>query len=415
MRYFPEAMKIFFVWLVLCLLSTCLLAQIHSAQLFLWEWKDLNATRKGLKQKQPVLWPAFVQLRKEAEEALLEGPFSVRQKTLSPASGNKQDYFSIGPYWWPDPEQPDGLPYIRRDGQTNPERDNDATDAGRFNKLKKNVTTLAHAYYFAKDERYAQKAAQLLRTWFLNPETRMNPHFEYAQAIPGRVEGRDIGIIDGTAMVEMTQAILLLTGSKHWPKQDHQRLQAWFSQFIDWLLTSEKGISEGKQHNNHGTWYDAQVAAYALFVGKPAIAREIVEKVAAQRLVTHIAPDGSQPYELARTRSWNYSIYNLKALLYLALIGDKTGTNLWAFEDAQGRSLQKAVKFLADYVPEGKSWPYPQITTLQKVDILPLLRYAANKYGLPFCDALLPFSNLPAPVFREILMFNGLVGEGCGQ
>ena len=29
---------------------------------------------------------------------------------------------SVGPYWWPDPSKPDGLPYIRKDGHKNPER-----------------------------------------------------------------------------------------------------------------------------------------------------------------------------------------------------------------------------------------------------------------------------------------------------
>ena len=60
-------------------------------------------------------------LRAEADQALAEPPRSVMDKPFLPPSGNKHDYISQGPYWWPDPEKADGLPYIRRDGEVNPE------------------------------------------------------------------------------------------------------------------------------------------------------------------------------------------------------------------------------------------------------------------------------------------------------
>ena len=68
---------------------------------------------------------------------------------------------SLGPYWWPDPNKPDGLPYIRRDGERNPEISSDY-DAPRFGALTGAVTTLALAYYFSDDEKYAARAALLL-------------------------------------------------------------------------------------------------------------------------------------------------------------------------------------------------------------------------------------------------------------
>ena len=49
--------------------------------------------------------------------SLSDGPWSVMDKQHVPPSGDKHDYMSLGPYWWPDPDKPDGLPYIRRDGE----------------------------------------------------------------------------------------------------------------------------------------------------------------------------------------------------------------------------------------------------------------------------------------------------------
>src|SRR5512142_174353 len=67
------------------------------------------------------LRPAVERLRRDAAAALGAGPFSVIQKSRVPPSGDKHDYLSFGPYWWPDPKKPNGLPYIRRDGEVNPE------------------------------------------------------------------------------------------------------------------------------------------------------------------------------------------------------------------------------------------------------------------------------------------------------
>ncbi len=65
---------------------------------------------------------ALEQLVEKANAVLKAGTvYSVMQKTQLPPSGNKHDYMSQGPYWWPDPSKPDGKPYIRKDGQRNPE------------------------------------------------------------------------------------------------------------------------------------------------------------------------------------------------------------------------------------------------------------------------------------------------------
>ncbi len=54
-------------------------------------------------------------------------------KSLLAASGDKHDYYSFPPYWWPDPSKKDGMPYLRKDGETNPAANSDATDKKRMN------------------------------------------------------------------------------------------------------------------------------------------------------------------------------------------------------------------------------------------------------------------------------------------
>jgi hypothetical protein len=198
----------------------------------------------------PSLKPALERLRREADKALEAGPFSVMDKSLTPPSGDKHDYMSIGPYWWPDPAKPDGLPYVRRDGEVNPERKAGTTDATAMGRMASAVETLALAYYFTGEERYARHAATLLRTWFLAPKTKMNPNLKYGQAIPGRVEGRGIGIIDTADLVHIPDAVGLLAGSKHWTEADQAGAVAWFDAYLDWLRTSKEGA---KPRTRQGT------------------------------------------------------------------------------------------------------------------------------------------------------------------
>jgi len=249
--------------------------------------QTLANNRKRVRAGDPALAPAVDALRAEAEEALAAGPFSVTDKAVPAPSGDHHDYVSFGTYWWPDPDAPDGLPYIRRDGERNPEFLDDArADTPRLRRMGAAVETLAQAHYFrASDARYAEHAAALLRAWFVASETRMNPHLAYGQAIPGRVTGRGIGIIDTSRLVYLVDAVGLLEGDGAWTAEDRGGLIAWFEAYLDWLLTSSHGQDERATTNNHGTWYDAQVASFALLVGREDVAGEVLAEHVAEFVV----------------------------------------------------------------------------------------------------------------------------------
>jgi hypothetical protein len=347
------------------------------ARVFCLDGKTLQENRRRALAGDEQLQAALKRLTGEANAMLSKGPFSVTDKTQAPPSGDKHDYRSVGPYWWPDPKKADGLPYINRDGVVNPDR-NKIGDAARFKEMQRTVFTLSAAWYFTGREKFAEHAAKLLRTWYLDPATRMNPNMNYAQAIPGRCQGRGIGIVDAMRHHMVIDAVGMLHGSKAWTDADQQALVEWFNQFLDWMQTSKNGQDEDRTRNNHATQYDAQVASYALFVGKPEIARKVLQAVGKRRIDTQISPDGSQPHELRRTRSWDYSCVNTRNFTRLAELGRHLDIDLWTYA-ADGRSIPKAIDYLLPYAMGQRKWTRTQIRDFKPGTLLiPLLQAARH-------------------------------------
>src|SRR5690349_2391277 len=136
-------------------------------RVFLCDGSRLQAVRAAIGRGDKEMESAWSKLQRDAQKALAGGPFSILNKGVTPPSGDKHDYMSQAPYFWPNPKTPNGLPYIRRDGERNPEI-NKITDHKSLDDLENSVETLALAYYFKGDEVYAAKAVQLLRAFFLD-------------------------------------------------------------------------------------------------------------------------------------------------------------------------------------------------------------------------------------------------------
>lgn len=341
--------------LALLLLAPCTQAQS------IWNPTHLANVKQSIHQ--PFYATAYEGLKAEADRLLDVRPLSVMMKEKTPASGDKHDYMSQARYYWPDPSKPGGLPYIARDGESNPELNK--LDRNRLGATANRVTTLSLAWYFSGEEKYAQKATELIRTWFFNKDTRMNPNLEYAQMIPGHNngKGRCYGVLDSYSFVEMLDAVKLLETSKSFTAKDAKELKAWFGKLLNWILTSPQGQEESRQANNHSTAYDAQVIAIALYTGNLKVAREVINSVPTKRIYTQIEPDGRQPYELRRTLAFGYSQYNLTHLLDIFCMAQKIGLKIDDATSADGRNFYKAMDFLAAYVGKDvKDWPYQQIS-----------------------------------------------------
>jgi hypothetical protein len=349
-------------------------------QVFLLDAQQLQRSRRAVREGDARVDAAWTKLKSDAQKTLGAGPFTVLEKGATPPSGDKHDYLSQAPYFWPDPGKPNGLPYIRRDGERNPEI-NKITDHKTIDDLENAVETLALAYYLSGDEAYATKAIQLLRTFFLAPATRMNPNLEYAQFIPGVNTGRGIGLIETRGFTRIVDAVGLLAGSKALTKDDERGLKDWFGKFLQWMLDSKNGREESAAKNNHGTYYDVQVTSFALFVGRTDLAKQTLEQAKQKRIAAQIEPDGRQPLELARTKAWSYSNGNLDGLMLLATLGQRVGIDLWNFQTRDGRGIRKALDFLTPVAVGKQKWAYQEIEGGVKPESLfPLMRRAAQVY-----------------------------------
>jgi hypothetical protein len=366
--------------ILFCVSSIAVAQEASTApRTFIIDGEKLALTKRQIKKGDESFAAALAKLDSDARRALEQKPGSVITKAVSPPSGDKHDYLSQAPYFWPDPTKPGGLPYIRRDGERNPELLK-ITDHTALDQMEAAVRTLALAYYFKDNEEYAAKAAQLLRAWFLDPATRMNPNLEYAQFIPGVNTGRGIGLIETRGLVNVVDAVALLGGSKSWTAADKDGLENWFLKFWHWMQESKNGREENASKNNHGTFYDVQSISFALFVHHTADAHQIAETAKQKRVALQIEPDGSQPLELARTKSWSYSNMNLDGLLLLARLSQNVGVDLWTYQTRDGRGIRRALEYLYPYAVEDRKWTFQQIEGFEAKVFFPLLRQAAAHY-----------------------------------
>lgn len=350
----------------------------ETSKIFSADPQTLVASKSTLAAGDATLRPALNRLLAEADKRLEQKPSSVMDKIQIPPSGDKHDYISQAPYFWPDTNSPGGK-YINRDGQRNPEAGN-SSDARNFAAVCYDAHTLALAYYFSGDEKYAAKAAEFIRVWFLNPATRMNPNLKYGQGIPGGVEGRPAGLISARGLADLVDAIGLLAGSKNWTTNDQQQMTAWAGDYFLWLTTSKIGLGEDAASNNHGTFYDVQAVSLALFLGKTDFAREKLLAARENRLARQIEPDGKMPRELKRTLSFHYSLFNLSAAMQLAALGRSVGVDLWHYQTTDGRSILKAAKFMAQFADPGRAWPYQQIQRPNRKELGELLLRVAAEF-----------------------------------
>jgi len=353
----------------------------NKLQLHWFNGEHLKITKRNLNKKDSNLQPALKKLLEEADTALTQGPFSVMDKKSVPPSGDKHDYTSLSPYWWPDTTKADSLPYIRRDGIVNPERE--AYDKIPGYLMAKNSFTLALAYFYTEDTRYAKHAATLLKTWFIDDSTRMNPNFNYAQFVPGKHDGRSFGIIESRNFCKAMEAVILIQQSKYWNNNDTRAIKIWAQDFMDWLRNSTLGKEEARNENNHGSWYDFQVSYFALFTDNIKIAKSILERVPERRIETQIKSDGKQPHELERTRAYFYSTFNLEALYAVASLAEELEIDIWNYSSNGKPDLQKALDFLVSYIGREKEWPYQQIHGWHKAyeNLFQLLRKSAIAYN----------------------------------
>ena len=389
-----------FILFVFTIFTAQVLAQVEKSSQTIKSEGGLNALKFSaidydalLEAKNKVNTDSYSSVYKkvlqEADTALREGTYSVMQKTQTPASGNKHDYYSIGPYWWPDPTKPDGLPWIRKDGKVNPATREGSTDFETKGQMFDSTQALALAYFFSDKKKYGEKALELIKVWFLNEDTKMNPNLNFAQGVPGENAGRGIGIIEFADITKVIAAIEILEFNKMIDIKTSNELRIWFTEYAHWLQTSENGVFEKNTKNNHGTHYDTQLIHILLFLNREEEAKQILESVKTERIAKQIKPNGEQPLELARTKALSYSTMNLKGFTELAVLGKKLGVDLWNYKNKNGATIKNAFEFLKPYAKGEKVWDYQQIGDVDKAvkNLKALFAFAGSEFNIEeFCQ-----------------------------
>lgn len=356
-------------------------AQPSSNETLILDKKLLEKLRISFEEKEKSYQPVVKKIIDDANKLLKQKSLSIIDKSVTPPSGDKHDYMSMGPYWWPDPTKKDGLPYIRRDGERNPEY-HKITDHEYITRTMSESEILAVAYFITHDSKYSRKAVEKIRVWFLDDETRMNPNMKHAQFIPGINTGRGIGLIETRDFYNVLDAVILLRNSVEWKKEDDNKFNEWLEEYFKWITADQYGLDESKEKNNHGTWYDVQVVSIALFLNKIEFAKKVIEESKEKRIGAQIEPDGQQTLELARTKSWEYSCMNLSGFMHLALLAEHVNVDLWNYQSPRGGSIRKAFDYLLPFTKNFGAWEYKQITTVHKEDFIPILSMTEKKYKI---------------------------------
>jgi len=326
-------------------------------------WKAVDNEEKQKSQK--LIISKTVELERDrviaqADKLILEMPKTITAFPSSRSPGGRNDFFSEGPYWWPDPENPNG-PFIRKDGLRYPGCFKDHDNAvSRFSWI---VSTETSAYLLTGDEKYVKAAMKQLEAWFIDPETMMNPHWSYGQAIQGICTGRGAGFIDASPLIDVVQSVMYLENSPFMSEEDILKIKEWFTKFLNWMTTHEYGIKEMNAKNNHGTWWHAQAAIYAKFTGNKEVLKLCHDRLFEIILPNQMSADGSLPQELARTKPYSYSLFNLDALSVLTLILSDGSCDLWNKTLPDGRGLTKGIDFMMTYIRDISKWPFSEDVT----------------------------------------------------
>lgn len=284
----------------------------------------------------------------QAEKLLIRAPLTVTDKPGNTKFSDSRNYISLACYWWPNPDSETGLPYVRSDGDVNPETRSEASDLPIMIEMSQRVEVLTKAYHKSGNSQFAHKAIEQLKAWYVDEETAMYPHLEHAQMVKGRNMGRSYGVIDTWWLIRVVESIPTLRESEDWTDELEIGLKKWFTNYLNWLRNSEFGISERNTSNNHGTWYDLQVVTFARFVDQDPFAKRYLADISIDRISKQIAMSGRQKYEVRRPRPLHYSIYNLYGLLRLARHGESLGVDLRNQDRLFSGNLEDALLYLID-------------------------------------------------------------------
>ena len=308
---------------------------------------DLNTAYRRRNPKielLPQLPPAIDDQSRSRLKAFLEvqlaGPdLFVTDKTVPSPTGNVHDYYSIAPHY-----SAAGLKY---DGYTDDqERVRKSRDADAFRNFAWRFYACAVGGALLEQPEYSQKAAKLLKAWFVDTDTRMNPSIRHAQVIPGSDEINEIGVVEFRQLVNVASAVRLLQSQGALEEGLFEAVREWIQQFLD--DCANLGIREKalQRNNNIGTWSAALFGTLDLFCNRYSRAFSIGFH-ASERLGQQLGPFSVQINEVGRAKPLHYNLFNLAAWFNLLRFGLEFGIDVSTFSGVHNESLKNALAFCA--------------------------------------------------------------------
>lgn len=291
---------------------------------------------------------------KLADQALTLKPPAITDQVATNSAGGLHDFFSQADYEWPNPNTTNGLPYVNRDGESNPNVFSYHRMAMRD--MKDAVSALAAAYALTGDDKYVRKSTELLKVFFLDMKTRMNPNLNFAQAALGKQTGNAYGVIDTLHLAELPMAVRFLEQSTAFPPEVDRGLKQWFADYSEWITTSTNGVKEMNNANNHSIACYLQLASFAKFTGDERLLESCRERFREVLFPRQMTNDGSFPRELARTKPYGYSIFQADNLATLCVLLSTTNDDFWKIRLPDGRTPRNAVDFIYPYLADKNQW-----------------------------------------------------------
>ncbi len=370
-----------FVTAVATLSSCCTQTEKEIISLY-FDDQLLIEAKAAVAANDPAIMPHYTALKELTDSEFLEMDLLsiVDDKSHTAPSRDPRDYISLSPYWWPNPDTKDGLPYLRNDGVRNPEV-YEYHERRRSELFNTSIQSLAMMYYLSGEEKYADQAAAMIRNWFLDPVKGMNPNMTYAQYVPGMDRIRGTGIIDSRRFLTGLNAAQMIKGSQAWTAEDEFELKRWATAFAYWLEHSVNGVTEVNATNNHGLWYETIHQIAVMYSGDYDYLRKIITEQQLPRFGVQIAEDGTLPRELERTLGLHYTTFALEAVNLSAIMGGKVGVDVWNHVAENGRSMKMVIDYALPYYIAPETWPHMQINPFSQGRGATILYHAGKSMG----------------------------------
>jgi hypothetical protein len=152
--------------------------------------------------------------------------------------------------------------------------------------------------------------------------------------------------------------------------KESSEVKRWFTSYLKWLSSSERGIKERDTTNNHAICWALQAAEFARLADDEGARNEVYRLYRETLLPDQMAADGSFPRELKRTKPYSYSIFNFDVMAGLCQSLKGLLPDPPTFKLSDGRGLCKAAEFIQPFIKNKSTWKWAK--DVEHFDALPV-------------------------------------------